>query len=444
MNDTQRCLSYFRAVVDLHVSDYSTTAATQILKYTLRDGKMDEALSLLTTITTTHPTSELYILMSRLHFLQHNIVAAFHALESARRIEPDHKQIIPLQDKLTAYVANFRVEVNTQAFINRHQVAISFVDLALQLSPNNPELLFKRAELLAALHRYPEAISQLLTLESDLSLPLQHNERAAGHFAKLMAAVQSNHAVALMRANDLDAALQHIDAALKYDSRPTYRYNRADILRKLGRIDESIEDYEIVRSKSSIESECLHAAERLGRLYSDKAMDAWVAQQSQEALAFYAKSIRCNSDNPDTFFRRAKCYLALQNVDRCVDDLQRTLALTNGQHLDAQFLYAQFAGRAAQDSDRPAKAATSSVTLPVVACSSVTIQRPVDATQTHKARSQSPKARAKNLQLSPAKAAFADQPSRTGKIRSHHPKKVAVRRTTKQPKLPDVLSKPQE
>lgn len=178
-------------------------------------------------------------------------------------------------------------------------------------------------------HRKAKAwINQAIAFASQLPDPA---ERAFGSaFYRNGLALIELHLGEPSKALDLvDEGLRLLDATLTEDEhklhRSVLRYNRAQVLAGLGRIEEALHDY----------GEVIEADPNYPEYHFDRAALLRRLGREDEALRDYDEAIRLSPPFPEAYFNRAVVRAALGDVDGALRDLGETIALEPG-NIDAR------------------------------------------------------------------------------------------------------------
>ncbi|MEV0647296.1 tetratricopeptide repeat protein [Phytomonospora sp. NPDC050363] len=119
----------------------------------------------------------------------------------------------------------------------------------------------------------------------------------------------------------VDEGLRLLDTTLTEDEhrlhRSVLRYNRAQVLAGLGRVEEALTDYNAV----------IDVDPNYPEYHFDRAALLRRLGREEEALADYDEAIRLSPPFPEAYFNRAVVRAALGDVDGSLADLTETLAL---------------------------------------------------------------------------------------------------------------------
>ena len=122
----------------------------------------------------------------------------------------------------------------------------------------------------------------------------------------------------------VDEGLRLLDAQLAEDKhrlhRSVLRYNRAQVLAGMGRVEEALADYDIV----------IDADPNYPEYHFDRAALYRRLGRDEEALAGYDEAIRLSAPFPEAYFNRAVTRAALGDFDGALTDLTETIALEPG------------------------------------------------------------------------------------------------------------------
>ncbi|GLZ79153.1 hypothetical protein Afil01_39600 [Actinorhabdospora filicis] len=178
-------------------------------------------------------------------------------------------------------------------------------------------------------HRKAKAwINQAIAFASQLPDPA---ERAFGSaFYRNGLALIELHLGEPQKALDLvDEGLRILDGTLSQDEhklhRSVLRYNRAQVLAGLGRVEEALQDY----------SEVIEVDPNYPEYHFDRAALLRRLGREEEALHDYDEAIRLSPPFPEAYFNRAVVRAALGDVDGALRDLGETIAL-EPENVDAR------------------------------------------------------------------------------------------------------------
>jgi serine/threonine protein kinase/Tfp pilus assembly protein PilF len=165
---------------------------------------------------------------------------------------------------------------------------------ALELDPSNLDAHFSYANLLMALGRHPEAISEIAIAE---------------RLDPLSSLIQSNFGRILYRARKYDEAIQHFKRAIDLDPRNQGAYGRlGDVYAQIGKYDEAIRMYE---KASSLRSDVSGIHPGIAFVYA-------LTGKQQEARQIVSRARR-------SALERAAVYVALGDKDEAIRVLEKAI-----------------------------------------------------------------------------------------------------------------------
>lgn len=239
--------------------------------------------------------------------------------------------------------------------------AIVDYSLALELKPNNSEVLFNRAILRYQVGQYQMAINDLQTI---LSLPDQptnvvyYKKQLADNgisglstMATMRSEVYNQLGLAHLELNNFHNAKLYFDSAIAIQPSSMYFSNRGLAFNHLDDHDSALDDFERALQLDSLNSSAMF--NMLSMLEDKGSSDVKIKKLSvliennkslpeifvQRALAYYDEgnysaaiedynaAIALESDNPDHFINRALAYQKLKRYKKAVDDLTYAIGL---------------------------------------------------------------------------------------------------------------------
>jgi tetratricopeptide (TPR) repeat protein len=190
------------------------------------------------------------------------------------------------------------------AKLGHEQEALEDSNKALELDPNNSEMLRMRGPMLGALRRWDEAISTVQAALANTKYPEICHASLAGYYAM---------------AGDVESAMKHTEIALELDSDNFMVYNnRAWIRAHLGEGEEALADVERAISM---------APEILPSLFGTKGIVYYALGRYEDALVDLEKAIAVEATRDEAYYFRAQIYGRLQESQKAAADLEKARQL---------------------------------------------------------------------------------------------------------------------
>ena len=219
----------------------------------------------------------------------------------------------------------------------RHTEALSLIEAALKIRPNDMGAHSNYGLALAAAGRHGDAVA---TYDRALSInpkffqahynrgislaSLQRFEDAVGSFDKALAirpeSVESfyNKALALTALNRLQSALENYDSALARNPKlAEAHHNYGNVLRDLGRLDEALEKYD----------RALALSPRDFRTLYNRGIALSELKRPKDAIASFDASLDLNPEFPEAWFNRGISQMALDRFAEALASFDRGLLL---------------------------------------------------------------------------------------------------------------------
>lgn len=239
-----------------------------------------------------------------------------HAPEKARvwlfrslayRERGKEKEALADATKAVALHATYHLAHVTQGLLfaarDQHQAAVKAFTRALELRPQDSDMLNARGVSLLALGRAEKALADF-----DSAIVLAPQRPQAHHYRGMALAEKGHH----------QKALEAFDRALALDEAFAPGWlNRALVYQKLGQMPEAISDYEAYLGFDSGNRQVYLT---LGRLLHQQ-------KRSEEAMSWLDRAIVFFPDYTKAYFNRAVLHFGARNMDRAVSDLTRVIEL---------------------------------------------------------------------------------------------------------------------
>lgn len=268
-------------------------------------------------------TDSLYFHRAQFYMLNSNLDSAISDLRKA----------ISLNNKNPDY---FITLSETQLLANNSRAALSILDSALSVLPDQLKILESKARLQLILRQYMEAMATLdhlflidplnaygYYISGHIFIESGDTGRAINSYQKSVD-LDPEQKQAWIQLGDLlshmknPLAVKYYDNAIRIDSTDIEVFhNKAFALQNIGKMTEAIQQYkENIKRNNQYELSYYN----LGILY--KNMDS-----TQNAIEMLGKSIELNPQESYTYFARGECYKKLKQNDKARNDFMKAMEI---------------------------------------------------------------------------------------------------------------------
>ncbi|KAJ3147576.1 Tetratricopeptide repeat protein 16, partial [Irineochytrium annulatum] len=257
---------------------------------------IDEAFEILYILTERNPNNcDLFILRAKLYREQENIDFMHMDLQRAMKINPAHPEVMGLLESTMLVAIRYKNKASEQILKGQFDLAIYFLNHALELDPMDWVLLFKRGVLFAEIGHYDSAIADLTTV-------LDACERDE-----------------IRREDDIKAHLASV-------------YNKLDCYLRGGDVQKALNDLTRAVELDATDMDTRH---RIGTIRYQKGETCLAAGDIDGAIVEFSKAISADSSRSLYYFERARSFLMHQMIDASRADLVACLKL-EPMHREAQ------------------------------------------------------------------------------------------------------------
>lgn len=223
--------------------------------------------------------------------------------------------------------------------------ALADVERALKLSPNNPVALQLCGEMYFIDRNYETALEYYSRVEAiNPNWAVPYFDRASIHLERneLVLALEGfNKAIALtsqfpifyivrslanFKLGNLDAAHQDQDTALHLSEKDALTVSPINMILYEGHLDWAADFYGYVLSKKP----------RSAYAYQGRADACYVNKEYEKAIADYTRAIELNSREAESYLGRGRCYHALGQITKAVNDFEHVASSADKLHLKRQ------------------------------------------------------------------------------------------------------------
>jgi tetratricopeptide (TPR) repeat protein len=259
---------------------------------------------------------------------------AYEALQKLTEAKADYEKAIVFEPKNVTALVSLGAVCNK---LNNFPVALSFLNRASAIDKRNSSVYPEKVLTLIGLERYDQALrvsdTALIIKDTPVNyywrgkvyVYLNNDVFARKEFEKAIAKdkkfAEPRLALAdlLIKANDVQGALDQCNEVLKNDDKNTEAYTvRSRVYKKNLDYPSAIND---LSKNILIEPNNPDFYLIRGQCYQD-------FNQQTNAIADFTKYIALNPNNPDAFFARAKSYEDIMSFDKAMDDYKKITVLS--------------------------------------------------------------------------------------------------------------------
>ncbi|KAI8847650.1 hypothetical protein BC829DRAFT_236686 [Chytridium lagenaria] len=294
--------------------------------------KFDYALELLYVLTSRNPNhADLFILRAKIYRQQGNVDFVNIDTQRAIQLQPSHPEIRGLLEYTMLVAIRYKNKASDQILKGKFDVAIYFLNHALELDPMDWVLLFKRGILFSEIGQFESAIV-------DLTAVLEHPEYDKTRESEIRAhlgSVYNKLGVSLFQSGNFTESLTAFTTALSFNqSEPVVYKNRADCYLRFGEVEKTLKD---LAKAWDIDPSDDEARSKIGDLRYGLAEKFLAMGDMSSATIELCKAIAAWPSDPKLYFERAKTYLLQQMIDAARSDLESALEINPG-HREASAL----------------------------------------------------------------------------------------------------------
>ncbi|KAJ3215225.1 Tetratricopeptide repeat protein 16 [Dinochytrium kinnereticum] len=276
-------------------------------------------------LTSRNPNNvELFILRAKIYRNQGNVDFVNIDTQTAVQLQPSHPEIKGLLEYIMLVAIRYKNKASDQILKGQFDVAIYFLNHALELDPMDWVLLFKRGILFSEIGHFESAIV-------DLSAVLEHPEydkRREGEIRAHLGSVYNKLGVSLFQNGNYGDSLVAFTTALSFNpSEPVVYKNRADCYLRFGMVEKTLKDLSKARELDDNDEE---ARSKIGSLRSQLAAKCLALGDISSASVELSKAIAAAPSQASYYFERAKTYMLQQMIDAARSDLESAVELEPG------------------------------------------------------------------------------------------------------------------
>ncbi|KAJ3227787.1 Tetratricopeptide repeat protein 16 [Chytriomyces hyalinus] len=294
----------------------------------------DQALELLYNLIHNHPTQvDLYILRAKLYSELGHCDLVSMDLRKVVQIRPDHPEVRQLMEYVIWTAIKYKNMASQEILKGQLDVAIFFLNHALELDPYDWITLLKRGVIFSEMGHHDSALGDLTgVLERD-----DRDKARDGEVKSYISSVYNKQGIDYFITGRPLEAIQTFNKALEYSDKEAIIYkNLADCHWKLN--DDKSREKALLRAYQLDYSDT-ESREKLADLYFRRGERAIFAGEYPYGLIELSKAIDLNKI-PRFLFERARVYVLMENHDLARVDLLALLALEPG-HREAHAMMDQ-------------------------------------------------------------------------------------------------------
>ncbi|KAJ3325847.1 Tetratricopeptide repeat protein 16 [Boothiomyces sp. JEL0866] len=295
-------------------------------------GELDESMHQLFEIINNHCTDvDVYILRSKLYYLQKNIFFANLDLRDALGMKPDHPEIEMLKRNVLEYAVDFKNKASEQILRKDYNLGVWYLNQAIELDPEDWSTLMLRGILLGEQSNFESGLDDLMEVLGNESREGQREEEIKNHISTL----HNKAAIRLYKEGNYSQAVQRFTIALNFNPDDSIiRKNRAEAYAALEAFTQALQDLEHVKHSDREDTDIY---KRFANIYITLAMKAYTSKNYPDAIKYYEKSLEYDMGTSDLHFDRARCYFYVHDLEGMKESLESCIAL-NSHHPHAHAL----------------------------------------------------------------------------------------------------------
>ncbi|KAJ3332942.1 Tetratricopeptide repeat protein 16 [Blyttiomyces sp. JEL0837] len=297
--------------------------------------QFDEAFELLYTLTSRNQNNaDLFILRAKLYRSLGNPDFVNVDLQRAIQIDPSHPDIMSLLEFVVLAATKYKNLASEQIVTGEYELAIYFLNLALELDPHDWISLFKRGILFHQIGHNESSVSDLMAVLVEPCRDTERDQEVKIH----LASVHNKIGVEYFQAQRYELAVNEFSTAITFNPiESTMFKNRADCYEALGDISNQRQDLKAALDLEPYDEDCI---KRLSLLYLAIAEQHISAGEYNAALIELTRAIQVDPNQAQCRFERARTLHILARIDEARDELANVIKLSPGHH-DAIALLAQ-------------------------------------------------------------------------------------------------------
>ncbi|KAJ3015790.1 UNVERIFIED_CONTAM: Tetratricopeptide repeat protein 16 [Siphonaria sp. JEL0065] len=309
--------------------------------------KTDEALELLYNLIEKHPTqADLYILRAKLYSELGHVDLVSMDLNKVISYAPQHPEMKQLMEYVIWTSIKYKNKASAQILKGQFDVAVFFLNHALELDPTDWITLLKRGVIFSELGHYESAIADLMTV---LEMDERDKERDM-EVKSYVASVYNKLGVDHYLNENYEDAIKIFTKALRFSSTE-------------GIIYKNLADCYLATNEEAKREQCLCRAfhldpnddesrERLAHLYFQRGENAVFAGHYPYGLIELSKAIELNPSAPEYSFERGRTHVLTEQMDLAREDLATVVRL-DPTHRDAAAMLDQLTRGIPADALKP-------------------------------------------------------------------------------------------
>ncbi|KAJ3277187.1 Tetratricopeptide repeat protein 16 [Terramyces sp. JEL0728] len=327
----------FETVLKLKFKEDSARLRLAISK--LATGDLDESMHQLFEIINNHCTdADVYILRSKLYYLQKNIFFANLDLRDAVGMKPDHLEIELLKRNVLEYAVDFKNKASEQILRKDYNLGVWYLNQAVELDPEDWSTLMLRGIILGEQSNYESGLVDLMEVLGNQSRDGEREEEIKNHISTL----HNQAAIDLYKDRSYLEAVQRFTIALNFNPNDSViRKNRAESYLALEAYSQALQDLENVKANNK---EDMDVHKRFANIYITLGMKAYEKENYRQAIKNYEKVVVFDSQSleyidgsADLHFDRARCCFYVQDLEGMKESLETCIAC-NPSHPHAHAL----------------------------------------------------------------------------------------------------------
>ncbi|KAI8843307.1 hypothetical protein BJ741DRAFT_527999, partial [Chytriomyces cf. hyalinus JEL632] len=294
----------------------------------------DQALELLYNLIHNHPTQvDLYILRAKLYSELGHCDLVSMDLRKVVKIRPDHPEVRQLMEYVIWTAIKYKNKASQEILKGQLDVAIFFLNHALELDPYDWITLLKRGVIFSEMGHHDSALGDLTgVLERD-----DRDKARDGEVKSYISSVYNKQGIDYFITGRPFEAIQTFNKALEYSDKEAVIFkNLADCHWKLN--DDKSREKALLRAYQ-LDFSDTESREKLADLYFRRGERAIFAGEYPYGIIELSKAIDLNK-LPRFLFERARVYALMEHHDLARIDLLALLALEPG-HREAHAMLDQ-------------------------------------------------------------------------------------------------------